>query len=265
MAYSIPYTDEANNGTIVVVDNTLNEQTSLKIPGRNFSGYGSVIAENFLHLLENFASSTEPPRPTEGQLWYDTTPGAEQLKVYDGTSWIPSGGLNKSANEPDVAQSLIGDLWVDTDNQQLYLNSGAGWVLVGPNFSDGLATGASPTKVIGTDNEEYTIVIVEVRAEAVAIISTNSFTPKTVIPGFTTIQPGVNLSSRNITGAGPAKFVGTSEKAESLIVGDDTVAASNFLRSDTTSTSLFPINIQNNTGVVIGTDAALNVGIEGQA
>jgi len=265
MAYSISYTDESNNGTITVVDNTLNEQTSLKIPGRNVSGYGPVIAENFLHLLESFASSTEPLRPTEGQLWYDTTPSSEQLKVYDGTNWVPSGGLNKAPNEPDVAQSQAGDLWVDIDNQQLYLNSGAGWVLVGPNFSDGLATGASPTTVVGTDNEEYTIVLVEVRAQPIAVISTNSFTPKTVIPGFTTIQPGVNLSSRNITGAGPAKFVGTSEKAESLIVGDDTVAASNFLRSDTTSTSLFPINIQNNTGVVIGTDAALNVGIEGQA
>jgi len=86
MAYSIPYTDEANNGTITVVDSTLNEQTSLKFPGRNFSGYGPVIAENFLHLLESFAGSTEPARPTEGQLWYDTTTGSEQLKVYDGTN-----------------------------------------------------------------------------------------------------------------------------------------------------------------------------------
>jgi len=265
MAYSISYTDEANNGTITVVDSTLNEQTSLKFPGRNFSGYGSVIAENFLHLLESFASSTEPARPTEGQLWYDTTAGSEQLKVYDGTNWVPSGGLNKAPNEPDVAQSQTGDLWVDIDNQQLYLNSGAGWVLVGPNFSDGLATGASPTTVIGTDNEEYTVVLVEVRAQPIAVISTNSFTPKTVIPGFTTIEPGINLSNRNITGAGTPRFVGTSQKAESLIVGNDTVDASNFLRSDATSTSLFPINVQNNTGVIIGTDAALNVAVEGQA
>lgn len=265
MAYSIPYTDTINNDPIIVVDNTLNQQTSLDFPGKNFSGYAPVIAENFLHLLENFASSTEPPRATEGQLWYDTTPGTEQLKVYDGTSWVPSSGLNKAANQPEVNLSQTGDLWVDTDNQQLYLNSGAGWVLVGPNFSDGLATGASPTTVVGTDNEEYTIVIVEVRAQPVAIISTDNFTPKTVIPGFTTIRPGINLSNRNITGAGQSKFVGTSEKAESLIVGNDTVDASNFLRSDTTSTSLFPLNIQNNTGVTIGTDSSLRVGIEGQA
>lgn len=265
MAYSIPYTDETNNGTITVVDNTLNEQTSLKIPGRNYSGYAPAIAENFLHLLENFASATEPPRPTEGQLWYDSTPGAEQLKVYDGTNWVPAGNLNKAPNQPDVAQAQTGDLWVDTDNQQLYLNSGSGWVLVGPNFSDGLATGASPTNVLGTDNVERSIILVEVRAQPVAVISSEEFTPKTVIPGFTTIKPGVNLSSRNIAGTGTPKFVGTSEKAEGLIVNNETIQAGNFLRGDTTSTTLFPINVQNNTGILFGTDAALNIGVEGQA
>jgi len=265
MAYTIPYTDQANKGTIVVEDNTINNETTLKLPGRNSTAYGPSIGENFLHLLENFASATEPARPVEGQLWYDTTPNAEQLKVYDGTSWIPAGGLNKGAAEPDVALSQTGDLWVDTDNQQLYLNSGSGWVLVGPTFSDGLATGASPLTVTGTDNIDYTVIVVEVRAQPVAIISTDDFTPKAVIPGFTTIKPGINLSNRDITGSGPAKFVGTSEKAESLIVNNQTVLAGNFLRSDTTSTTLFPLNVQNNTGLTIGTDAALNVAVEGQA
>lgn len=265
MAYTIPYTDEANNGTITVEDGTINNDTTLKFPGRNATSYGSAISENFLHLLENFASATEPARPTEGQLWYDTTPGVNQLKVYDSTNWVPAGGLNKGADEPDVALTQTGDLWVDTDNQQLYLNSGSGWVLVGPSFSDGLATGVSPLSVIGTDNVTYTVIQVEVAAQIIAIISNDGFTPKTVIPGFTTLSPGVNLSSRNITGDGVPKFYGTAEKAESLIVNNTPVLAGNFLRGDTTSTTLFPLNIQNNTGAIIGTDAALNIGVEGQA
>jgi microcystin-dependent protein len=265
MAYTIPYTDEANNGTIVVVDNTIDQTTSLKLPGRNTTAYGTAVAENFLHLLENFASATEPSRPTEGQLWYDTTAGAEQLKVYDGTSWVPSGGLNKAATAPDVALSQTGDLWVDTDNQQLYLNSGSGWVLVGPTFSDGLATGTSPLSIIGTDNQTYNVIVVEVQAQPVAIISADEFTPKAVVPGFTTIKPGVNLSNRNVTGDGVPKYYGTAEKAESLVIANDTVLAGNFLRGDTTSTTLFPLNVQNNTGLIVGTDAALNIGVEGQA
>jgi len=265
MPYTIAYTDEANNGTITVVDQTIDQTTTLKLPGKNTTSYGTAIAENFLHLLENFASATEPARPTEGQCWYDTTPGAEQLKVYDGTSWVPSGGLNKGASEPDVVLSQAGDLWVDTDNQQLYLNSGSGWVLVGPTFSDGLSTGASPLSVIGTDNQEYTVVLIEVEAQPVAIISNDQFTPKAVIAGFTTIKPGFNLSTRDIAGDGAGKYYGTAEKAEALVVSNETVAAGNFLRGDVTSTSLFPINVQNNTGLIIGTDAALNIGVEGQA
>ena len=266
MPYTIPYSDEANNGTITVIDNTIDQTTSIKFPGKNVTSYGNAIAENFLHILENFASSTEPPRATEGQLWYDTTPGAEQLKVYDGTVWVPAGGLNKSPSAPDVAFSQTGDLWVDTDNQQLYLNSGSGWVLVGPTFSDGLSTGTSPITITGIDNVDYTVLQVEVEAKPVVIVSADSFTPKVVIPGFTVIRPGVNLSTTDFLGDGSTpKFFGIAEKAENLIVNNTPVAAGNFLRSDVSSTTLFPINVQANTGLIIGTDAALNIGVDGQA
>ena len=263
MAYEIAYTDQANKGTITIEDRTINQETSLSIPGRNETAYGPAIATNFLHLLENFAAPTEPSRPVEGQLWYDSTPGSELLKVYDGTNWIPSGGLKKATSEPDAAQSQIGDLWADTDNQQLYLYTGSGWVLVGPEFSDGLSTGASPLSVIGTDDQTYNVLQIEVDAAPVALISTQSFTPKIVIPGFSTIQPGVNLSTANISGDGAAKFYGTAEKAEGLIVSGNTVAAGNFLRGDTTSTTSFPLNVQNNTGINYGINAEMNIGIEG--
>ena len=157
MAYTIAYTDQANKGTITIEDATLNNTTDLSFPGRNTTAYGTAISENFLHLLENFASATQPARPVEGQLWYDSTLGIEQLKVYDGTNWVPSGGLKKATSEPGAADSLLGDLWVDTDNQQLYLYSGSGWVLVGPTFSEGLNTGPVPVTVTGTDNATYTI------------------------------------------------------------------------------------------------------------
>lgn len=263
MAYTIAYTDQANKGTITIEDNTINTETSLKLLGRNRTEYGSVIAENFLHLLENFANDSEPSQAVEGQLWYDSTLGTEQLKVYDGTNWVPAGNVKKAQNEPDAVQSLTGDLWVDTDNQQLYLFSGSGWVLVGPTFSDGLQTGASPVKIIGTDDTEYTAIQVDVASQPVAIIATQTFTPKTVIPGFTTIQPGINLSNRDINGDGAAKFYGTAEKAENLIVANTSVPAGNFLRGDTTSTTTFPFNVQNNTGVSYGINGELNIGVEG--
>ncbi len=265
MAYTISYTDAANKGTIVLEDNTLNTTTSLRLPGRNTTAYGSAIATNFLHLLENFAFNTAPSNGVEGQLWYDNTAGSETLKVYDGTNWVSAAGIKKAVSAPDVSASQLGDLWVDTDNQQLYLFSGSGWVLIGPEFSDGLATGVTPANIIGTDNVSYTVIQLDVLSKPAAIISTNSFTPKTAIEGFSTISPGINLSDKDITGSGNLKYRGISEKAESLVVAGSAIAASNFLRADVVSTTNYPINIQNNTGINYGLNAELNIGIEGSA
>lgn len=265
MAYEVRFTDQANKGSIFVEDNTINEETSVSLPGRNSTAFGSAIAENFLHLLENFAASSEPLNPVEGQLWYDSSPGVDQLKVYDGTAWAAAGGLKKANSEPDVANSVTGDLWVDTDNQQLYLFSGSGWILVGPSFSDGLNTGARPLKVTGTDNVEYNILVIEVEAQPVSIISTSSFTPKTAIAGFSQIKPGINLSSIDIKGNGISKFYGTAEKAESLVVGNSIVEAPNFLRSDQTSTTNFPLRVKNNGGIQLGASSQFSMNIEGES
>ena len=154
MPYTINFTDVTNKGSITVEDNDINVTTSLSLVGRNTTSYGVEFNQNFLKLLENFANTSAPTNPVEGQLWYDTTAGGEQLKVYDGTTWVASGGLKKAINEPGAAQSITGDLWVDTDNQQLYLYTGSGWTLIGPDYAGGLNTGVSPVKIVGQDNIE---------------------------------------------------------------------------------------------------------------
>lgn len=267
MAYTIQFTDSSNKDPIIVEDGTINNETSLGFPGKNSIGFGQVIAEDFLHLLENFASPTEPSRPVEGQLWYNND--TNQLLIYDSTNWVPSGGLRKSINQPDPSEALEGDLWVDTDNQQLYLFSGSTWILVGPTFSDGLSTGTFPTTIVGQDNVSYTVLEVQVRAQVVAIIAFDTFIPKATITGFAaqTIRPGINLASRDTDadGANNVKFYGTAEKAESLIVNNLSIPAGNFLRGDAESTTTFPLNIQNNSGIAYGINAEMNIGIEGSA
>jgi len=266
MSYTVNRTDVVNNGTITVDDGTVNQQTSLSLPGRNTTSYGTIIAENFIHLLENFAKNTAPVNAIEGQLWYDTTVGVDQLKVYDGTQWVAAGGLKKALTQPAAGESVVGDLWVDTDNQQLYLFTGSGWVLVGPEFSQGLSTGTKPYTITGTDNLEYTVVLIEVQAKPVAIISTKAFTPKAAITGFSVIQPGFNLSSANIEGSGVGKFYGTAQKAEALIAANnEVVSGSNFLRKDKDNIADFSLTINNNDGLDVGNSATLNIGIEGQA
>ena len=265
MSYTISFSDAVNKGTITVEDNTVNSQTSLQFPGKNTTSYGTIIAENFLHVLENFANSTAPLRPIQGQTWFDTTAGVNQLKIYDGTTWVASGGLKKAINQPSASESITGDLWVDTDQQQLYLFTGSGWILVGPQYSSGLVTGATPTTIKGTDDLDYTIIKLEVAAQTAAIIATDSFTPKITIPGFSQLRPGINLSIANIKGDGVGKFYGTAEKADALVVSGSTVAAGNFLRADTTSLTDFPIKVKTDDGIEVGAAGSFKMFVEQQA
>ena len=50
MPYIVNFTDNENKSPITVFDNTSSTDTSLTFPGRNVTGYGQIIAENFLVL-----------------------------------------------------------------------------------------------------------------------------------------------------------------------------------------------------------------------
>lgn len=261
MAYEINFTDSVNKGSITVEDNTVNTDTSLQLPGRNLVDYGNIVLENFLHLLENFASNISPENPVEGQLWYDTTDGIDQLKVYDGTQWVSAGGLKKAASEPEAATSTIGDLWVDTANQQVYLYSGSGWILVGPDYSEGTSTGSKFVTITSTTNQEIPVVVSYVNTIPVTIVSSVEFIPKSVIQGFGTIYPGVNISG-NIGGS-PAKYYGLAEKAENLVIGGLPIPGTEFVRKSTENILTRTLRIRNNGGIDIGETQTLVFSVSG--
>lgn len=258
MPYIVNFTDRENKLPITVFDNTSNTDTSLTFPGRNVSGYGQTIAENFLSLLENFAKSTAPINPIEGQLWYDTSEG--NLKLWDSNNWKAAGSVQKGTVQPIEDESRVGELWVDTANQQLYLFSGSRWILVGPTFSSGLRSGPIVDSVFDSDNIARTILIFYVEDIPVIIFSKDSFTPKLPIDGFITIKSGLNITSLDVgVGGFDTKIWGTAESAESLVVSGANIPSSKFLRTDVVNTVDFGLNIRNNSGVTIGSDGNFNL------
>lgn len=265
MSYEINFTDSVNKGFIQVDDKTVNTETSLSLPGRTKSDYGKIILENLLHMLENFANNNPPPNPVEGQLWYDTTVGVDQMKVYDGSQWVSASSIKKGSFRPEAVESRLGDLWVDTANQQLKLYNGNEWLIVGPEFSEGAETGVKPVSdIIDITNTEQKSVITYIDGKSVFVVSKDEFTPKTPIEGpnaqsYSTIRPGLNL-------APGLKYYGMSEVAESLFVqGDGNVLASSFARRDRDNTFTRPIRIQNNGGISIGETPTVQLAVIGQS
>ena len=266
MPYIVRFTDNDNKTPITVFDNSPNTETTLEFPGRNVTGYGRAIAENFLHLLENFASEKAPVSPVEGQLWYDSTNGI--LMLWDNTNWKAASNIQKSATAPNVETSKVGELWVDTTNQQLRIYTGTRWILVGPTESsiDGLRYGPAVETIADTDNISRSILLFYIGDIPVIIFSKDSFTPKTSITGFTTIKSGININVpittddlSNFVGDFLPKVYGAATTADALNISGVEVAAGKFLRSDAPNTTEYGINVRSNSGVTLGIDGTFNL------
>jgi hypothetical protein len=91
MAYTVNKSNSSSSpNSYTVQDGVVNTQTDLSLIGKGYAGYGETIAENFLHLLENFSNTTAPTKPIQGQLWWDST--NSKLQVYNGTAFQTAGG-----------------------------------------------------------------------------------------------------------------------------------------------------------------------------
>jgi hypothetical protein len=255
MAYTVNKSNTAASpNQYTVQDSILNTQTDVPFVGKGYAGYGEVIAENFLHLLENFSNTSAPGKPIKGQIWYDET--SAKIKVYTGSAFQPVGGATYSSVAP--AGLTAGDLFIDSDTQQLFFNNGAANVLVGPPASSGTINGFVYSTISDSNDIERNITRVFNSDVQVAIISDSSFTPKIAIAGFATITKGINLST--LTVSGNYKFTGTSTNSDAL--GGE--AAGSYLRIDgaSTSSTTRSLSIINDVGLTIGQDSDFRILID---
>ena len=223
--YTLNFSDPSKTNTITISGPTKNNySTSLDLVGPGYVAYGETIAQDFLKLLENFASPNAPLNPIEGQLWYDTSnPTRKVLRVNNGAAtsarWPSANGIYQQANDPSIeySQNLIdGDMWVDTGNTQLKIRYGNTWTLVGPNVSTGeTKTGSESVNLVSNTGGTYPVILNWVNGKVIEIIAYHTFTPRTVIDGFASLNPGINLTTRV-----SAKFNGLADRAKSLEISN---------------------------------------------
>lgn len=241
MAYNINKSD----GSIVatVPDGQIDAfSTSLTLIGRNYSGFGEALNENFIKLLENFSNTSQPPRAVRGQIWFDSS--ELKLKVYNGSAFVPVSSATLADSEPlDLG---AGDLWFSNIDKQLYFYDGTDSILLGPDYS--VSQGVSGLRIetiLDNLNQSRVITKVFTNGILIGIISKDSFTPKIAIEGFTgSIIPGFNAGSLE-----GIKFAVTATNSESL----GGASASSYVRNDTPSNIIGgQIIITNNLGLTVG-------------
>ena len=181
---------------------------SLTFIGKNYSKFGELQNDNFLHLLENFASGREPANKLKGQLWFNT--GTNAIQAYDGHQWQQLAVV--SVAPTSTAASTKSNFWYDINNNQLFINTGTAFVLIGPEK----APGFNPTRFISAtllDIYDTPNPVIEclIDDEVVFIVSRTDFVTSSsnVISGISHIRRGITYKDGD-NPLGNVSLVGTS-------------------------------------------------------
>lgn len=240
MAYQINKTD----GTIVatVADGQIdNLSTDITLIGKNYSGFGESLNENFIKLLENFANTTAPINPIKGQVWFDSA--ESKLKIYNGTDFVPVSSATISSTQP--ATLAIGDLWFDDARAQLYFFDGINPILLGPAFTSTQSlSGLKVDSILDTLNQTRVITSLYNNGILLGIFAKDSFTPKVEIIGYTgSIEPGFNVGTL-------ANFKIRATATNSDRLGGS--LATNYVRTDSANAINGQLRITTDLGIVLG-------------
>lgn len=253
------YTINHFNGTplATIADGTVNTSTDLTLIGKNYAGYGQAQNDNFVWLLENFASASPgPSNPQAGQIWYNTTLNKLQFYDINGT-WRTTGGASIGSSFP--TNLTVGDFFFNTASNQLYAYTGVGnppFTLIGPQEVVGaMTTQMLSTTVTDSNNVHRPVIQGVVDGQVVFMISSTSFLlPTGQVTGFDQINQGITLTGTlaadNGVTAGSFEFTGTATNAKAL----NGVSASSFVTSSAaqfTASATF-----SDTGFVIGNPTA---------
>lgn len=195
MSYIVNKTDGSVLTTLL--DGTTNTETGLTLIGRNYTSYGEIQNENFIRLLENFASSLPPGQsvgfaPLAGQLWWDTA--NQRLRVYNGSSFINVSEQTVGPTAPNIVKT--GDQWWDTADQQLKLYNGSAWTVINPPYSASQGkTGSLVETVTDTSLSSHTVVNTYTNNNLIAVASYDASFQTGAYSQFSFINPGITLAS----------------------------------------------------------------------
>ena len=186
----MPYIVNTYNGQQIalVPDGTIDQTTDLKLIGRNYAGFGEILNENLVHLLESFAGATQPPKPVAGQVWFDSA--NKVLKFWDGSQYRIAGGAETGRTAPTGLAK--GDFWWEEQGEQLYVFNGEDFILIGPESAGGEGVSQVGIRILkDTLGNDRTVIAFTVQDQVINLVSKDEFTIDSSInpiTGFSAIK-----------------------------------------------------------------------------
>ena len=270
----MPYTLNTFSGNLLttISDGLADTSTNLTLPGPNYVGYGRLLNENLVYLLENFASNTSPTGTNLlGQLWFDT--GHQILNVFTKNGYVPVSGVTVGSLQPIGTKP--GDYWFNTLTNQLYLYDGTNWNLIGPIYTRAQGvSGAIPISVTDSLGLNHNILQLQYGNVVLATISGDAQFSPSSLTGFPIVNPGITFPNNinatinsniigNLTGNVVAQAISGTLTGRVIgnVVGNVTgnltgdVTATNLtgsLTGNVTSTLLEATNLSTGNAVITG-------------
>lgn len=253
----MPYIVNTYNGQQIalVPDGTIDQTTDLKLIGRNYAGFGEILNENLVHLLESFAGATQPPKPVPGQVWFDSA--NKVLKFWDGSQYRIAGGAETGRTAPTGLAK--GDFWWEEQGEQLYVFNGEDYILIGPESAGGEGVSQVGIRILkDTLGNDRTVIAFTVQDQVVNLVSKDEFTIDSSInpiTGFSAIKKGLNLASK-ITYPG-MRYWGTAEDADNL----GGIPASQYVLNSGLQQFSDVVSFLNDNGITLGAGGDLKLHI----
>jgi hypothetical protein len=257
----MPYTITKTDGSILadLLDNSVDKiSTDLTLVGKSTNNYGLEFNQNFVKLLENFASTTAPKYPIKGQIWYDTS--EEKIRIFNGSIFKEPNRPQISSAEPTLSP---GDIWIDSLRRQLYFNDGQGTRLAGPIYT--AQQGVSGYEIINiTDitGSIKTLIKLKIGDILLGIFSKDTFTPNYLTTNGRALQnEGITgVVKKGFTPAIPEfNFYVTALNAQNLIdASGNVINASNFVQTVGSSTVNGALTIINESPLILGSSNNLS-------
>ena len=253
----MPYIVNTYNGQQIalVPDGTIDQTTDIKLIGRNYAGFGEILNENLVHLLESFAGATQPPKPVAGQVWFDSA--NKVLKFYDGSQYRIAGGAETGRTAPTGLAK--GDFWWEEQGEQLYVFNGEDFILIGPESAGGEGVSQVGIRILkDTLGNERTVIAFTVQDQVINLVSKDEFTIDSSInpiTGFSAIKKGLNLASK-ITYPG-MRYWGTAEDADNL----GGIPASQYVLNSGLQQFSDVVSFLNDNGITLGAGGDLKLHI----